>query len=226
MGQLSASSRVAIVGGAGKIGRLLVDRLVEQGTAAVPLARRDVQLEALAVAGGDPRRLDIEHAGVDDFVAAFEGCDAVVFTAGGGADGNAGRKQTVDLGGSLKSIAAAELSGIRRFVQVSAIGVDAPADASRGEAWVAYVEAKREADSALRASGLAWTILRPGRLTDDAPTGLVELGPDVGPGAIPRDDVAALIAACIADPATALHQWEVVGGTTSIEDAIVAHAHR
>ena len=82
------------------------------------------------------------------------GWDAVVFSAGGGPDGNAERKRTVDLHGSLKSIAGAKTADISRFVQVSAINVDDPLPAETGEVWKAYVEAKRDADAALRDSGL------------------------------------------------------------------------
>ena len=59
---------------------------------------------------------------------------------------------------------------------MSAINVDEPVPDGTEPVWAAYVEAKRDADAALRASGLDWTIIRPGRLTDDEPTGRVELG--------------------------------------------------
>ena len=94
-----------------------------------------------------------------------------MFAAGGGPDGNIERKRTVDLEGSLKSIEGARPAGIKRFVQVSAIGVDDPLPDDTGDVWRAYVEAKRDADAALRASDLDWTIIRPGRLTDDPATG-------------------------------------------------------
>ena len=141
------------------------------------------------------RLLDIEQQDADAFAAAFEGCDAVVFAAGGGPDGNLERKRTVDLEGSLKSIEGARKAGIQRFVQVSAIGVDDPLPADTGDVWRAYVEAKRDADAALRDSDLAWTIMRPGRLTDEPATGLVALGSSVERGDIPRADVAAVVAA-------------------------------
>ena len=217
-------TRVAIVGGAGKVARQLVPLLLEAGLEAVPLARRDEQLDELAALGATPRKLDIEAAGVEDFLHVFDGCNAIVFSAGGGADGNVERKRTVDLGGSLKSISAAKSLGIDRFVQVSAIGVDKPADASRGDAWVAYVAAKRDADQALRRSQLAWTILRPGALTDDPGTGLISLGDKVPRGSIPRADVAATILECLRIENTVRHQWELVSGDTPIQDAINANA--
>ena len=121
----------------------------------------------------------------------------MVFAAGGGPDGNIERKRTVDLEGSLKSIEGARLAGIRRFVQVSAISVDDPLPDDTGEVWRAYVEAKRDADAALRASDLDWTIIRPGRLTDDPATGRVALGSGCARGDIPRADVAAVLAAVL-----------------------------
>ncbi len=142
----------------------------------------------------------------------------MVCAAGGGPDGNIERKRTVDLEGSLKSIEGARAAGIRRFLQVSAIGVDEPA--RRHPAGVAaYVEAKRDADAALRDSGLDWTVLRPGRLTDDPATGLVALG-DVARGEVTRADVAAVLAALLDDPATIGHQWSLVEGDTPIAEAI------
>jgi uncharacterized protein YbjT (DUF2867 family) len=172
--------------------------------------------------GAHVRMLDIEQDGVDHFAATFADCDAVVFAAGGGPDGNIERKRTVDLGGSLKSIEAAKQAGINRFVQISAIGVDRPGRANRGDVWTAYVEAKRDADAALRESGLDWTIIRPGRLTDAEGTGLVTLGDSVERGEIPRADVAATIVAALDDPHSIGRQWDVVGGQMPVEEAVAS----
>ena len=97
------------------------------------------------------------------------------------------------------------------------------ADAA-GEVWKAYVEAKRDADAALRASTLAWTILRPGRLTDDPATGLVALGPDVTRADVTRADVAAVLAAVLDRPDTVGKQWNLVGGDVPIAQAVDAAA--
>lgn len=211
---------MAIVGGAGKVSRKLIPLLVDAGLGVVPLARRDEQLAELEQMGASPRRLDIEKGSADDFLAAFDGCDGIVFSAGGGADGNVERKRTVDLEGSIKSMEAARALGIDRFVQVSAIGVDQPVESSAGDAWKAYVEAKRDADAALRASQLAWTILRPGGLTDDDATGLVTLAHEVERGTVPRADVAAVIAACLARENSVGRQWELVSGSTPVDEAV------
>lgn len=214
--------RIAIVGGNGQIARLLHPLLVEAGHQPVALARREEYRADLEALGAELRLLDIESADAAAMAAALEGCDAVVFAAGGGPDGNVERKRTVDLGGALLSIAGATQAGIKRFVQVSAIGVDTPASPDLGEVWAAYVAAKRDADLALRSSDLDWTILRPGKLTDDAPTGKVALGPEVERGDVTRADVAAAIAAVLDEPRTAGHQWNLVGGDTDVAAAVAA----
>jgi len=213
---------VAIVGGHGQVALHLLHDLRRSDMDAVALVRKEEYRDELEHRGAEVRLLDIERQGADAFAAAFEGCHAVVFAAGGGPDGNVERKRTVDLEGSLKSIEGARVAGIRRFVQVSAIGVDEPLPDDTGEVWRAYVEAKRDADAALRNSGLDWTIIRPGRLTDEPATGLVALGSGVRRGEIPRADVAAVLAAVIGNPATVGRQWNLVSGNTPVPDAVHA----
>lgn len=212
--------RVAIVGGNGQIARLLHPLLVAEGHTPVALVRREEQRADLEALGAEVRLLDIESAGVDHFATAFAECSAVVFAAGGGPDGNVERKRTVDLEGALATIAAATRLGIRRLVQVSAIDVDEPVAPDAGEVWAAYVAAKRDSDAAVRSSDLAWTILRPGRLTDDPATGRVSLGPDVARGPVTRADVAAVIAAVLDRPDTVGRQWNLVGGNLGVHEAV------
>ncbi|WP_141014198.1 SDR family oxidoreductase [Nocardioides sambongensis] len=214
--------RIAIVGGHGKIALQLQPLLVAGGHQPVALVRREEYRAELEEIGAEVRLLDIENDGDEAFAAAFEGCEAVVFAAGGGPDGDIERKRTVDLEGSLKSIRGAQTRGIRRFVQVSAIDVDRPVPDDAGEVWKAYVAAKRDADVALRASDLDWTIVRPGLLTDDPATGLVALGPDVERGEVTRADVAATLAAILDAPESAGHQWNLVGGDVPVAEAVSA----
>lgn len=215
---------VAIVGGAGQVARLLLPLLRERGYEVVPLVRREDQATELAGRGVEPRLLDIERAGVSDYLTALEGVDAVVFAAGGGPDGNVDRKRVVDLGGALATIAACEELGIRRYVQVSAIGVDDDPDPGAPEAWRAYVSAKRVSDRAVRDSDLEWTILRPAQLLDDAAVGLVQLGVDLPPVPVTRGDVAGVIATVLDQPATVCRQWDLVGGVLPIAEAVARAA--
>lgn len=215
-------SRIAIVGGHGQVAQHLIHVLRRSDHDPVALVRREEYREELESKGAEVRILDIERQDAADFARAFEGCDAVVFAAGGGPDGNIERKRTVDLEGSLKSIEGARQAGVSRFVQISAIGVDEPLPDDTSDVWRAYVEAKRDADAALRASDLDWTIIRPGRLTDDPATGLVTLGAHVGRGDVTRADVGAVVAAVLDAPRASGKQWELVGGTTSVGEAVAS----
>lgn len=213
-------SRIAVVGGHGKVAQHLLVALRRSEHEPVALVRREEYREELESRGAEVRLLDIENDDAEAFAAAFAGCDAVVFAAGGGPDGNVERKRTVDLEGSLKSIDGARRAGIARFVQVSAINVDDPLPEDTDAVWRAYVEAKRDADTALRESDLDWTILRPGALTDDPATGLVALGPDVSRGEVTRADVAAVLAAVLDDAGTVGKQWNLVNGEVPVADAV------
>lgn len=215
-------SRIVIVGGHGKISRLLTSLLVSNGDEVVSVFRNPAHRGALEALGAEAFVCDVETASVADLVPAMAGADAVVFAAGAGPGSGAARKRTVDFEGSVKAAAAATEAGVSRFVQVSAIGVDDGPAPDADEVWTAYVEAKRDADDALRRSGLAWTILRPGALTDDEPTGLVTLAEHTERDSIPRADVAAVIAAVLTFPETAGHSWDLIAGETPIPAAVAA----
>ena len=212
--------RVVVVGGHGKVARLLAPLLVARGDEVVPLVRRPEHADELAALGTQPVLLDLEASDAEDLAAVLTGADAVVFAAGAGPDGNASRKRTVDLEGSLTSQEGARLAGVRRFVQVSAIGVDEPITDDMPAVWAAYVVAKRDADSALRETDLDWTILRPGSLSFEEPTGRIRMGAPLEPGAtsvpVPRGDVAAVLAAVLDDRRTVRRTLDLVGGDTPI----------
>ena len=214
------NGRVAVVGGHGKVARHLHPLLVRAGHTPVALVRNEAYGAELEELGAEVCLLDIERSTAEDFARAFDGCQAVVFAAGAGPDGKVERKRTVDLKGSLKSIDGAKRARVRRFVQVSAMAVDDPVPADTSPVWRAYIEAKREADEALRASGLDWTILRPGGLTDDPGQRRIVIGRDVPEGDVPRDDVAALILAVLDNDGTISKQWEVVQDGLTIVEAI------
>jgi uncharacterized protein YbjT (DUF2867 family) len=115
---------------------------------------------------------------------------------------------------------AAEQAGVGRYIMISAMGTDDPPDGD--EVFAVYLRAKARADRDVMASDLAWTIVRPGSLTDDAGTGTVTLARHVDRGRIPRADVAAVVVAALDDDATAGHIVEVVGGDTPIATALAA----
>ncbi|WP_375406001.1 SDR family oxidoreductase [uncultured Amnibacterium sp.] len=215
-------STVVIVGGHGKVALRLAEALTGRGHTVRSTIRNTEHGADVEASGAEPYLLDIESSEPEDFAEVFGEAHAIVFSAGGGGDGNAERKRTVDLEGSLKSMAGAKLAGITRFVQVSAFGVDTPVADDAAPAWRAYVDAKRDADVALRASGLDWTIVRPGALTDEPAIGRVRVGEDIPSGSISRGDVAAVIAAVLEHDSTIGTQFELTAGDRSIADAIAS----
>jgi nucleoside-diphosphate-sugar epimerase len=208
--------KVAIAGGHGQIALALTRQLSARGDAVAGLIRNPAHAEDVAAAGGEPVRCDLEAG--DDVAAAIAGSDAVVFAAGAGPGSGAERKWTVDYGGAVKLIAACKRDGIERYVIVSSIGADPEAPGDEG--FGVYLRAKGRADAELAASGLAYTIVRPGPLTDDPPTGRVTLGPDVPRGPITRADTAALVAVCLASPASVGKTFVAVNGDTPIDQAV------
>jgi uncharacterized protein YbjT (DUF2867 family) len=209
---------VAIAGGGGKIGRQLAQLLAAGGDTALPLVRRAEQAEELRTERVAPVLCDLERAEVEELAAAVAGADAIVFTAGAGPGSGPERKETVDYGAAAKLIDAARISGIARYVIVSSMGADP--DAPGDDTFAVYLRAKGRADAELAASGLDHTIVRPGMLTDDPPTGKIAAGSSVARAEIPRADVAATLAAVLGEPATVGLTFEVVSGDTPIADAL------
>jgi uncharacterized protein YbjT (DUF2867 family) len=208
---------ILVAGGHGQIALRLLKILADRGDQARGLIRRPDQAADLTAVGAVPVIGDLENdETLDTYV---RGADAVVFAAGAGPGSGAARKRTVDLGGAVKLADAAKSQGVRRYVIVSSIGADRPDSA--GDSMRAYLSAKAEADEYVRTSGLDWTIVRPGSLTDDPGTGLVRVSTKMGGrGPVPRDDVAAVLAVCLTTPATIGQTFELFGGDTPIAAAL------
>ncbi|BDI23273.1 SDR family oxidoreductase [Herbiconiux sp. L3-i23] len=215
-------TRIAVIGAHGQVGQRLLNQIYNRGDEGVGIIRNRDHGEDLVRLGAEAVLLDIENSDVEALASVLRGVDVVVFSAGAGPNSGPARKRTVDYNGSVKTAWAADLAGVERMIQVSAMGVDEPLADDTEEGWRAYVEAKRDADANLRDTDLDWTIIRPGGLTTDEGTGLVTLGDSVGRGEIPRDDVAALILAAIDDDRTIGRTFEAISGDTPIVDAIDA----
>jgi uncharacterized protein YbjT (DUF2867 family) len=210
---------VAIAGGHGQIGLRLARELAARGDRARSLVRDPGHFDDVRAAGGEPVLADLEAASADELARAVSGAQAVVFAAGAGPGSGAARKETVDYGGAVKLCEAARAVGIRRYVMVSAIGADPDAE---GDDFAVYLRAKGRADAELAESGLDHTIIRPGRLTDEPGTGRVLLSPEAGYGEVPRDDVAAVLAAVLRADNTIGATLVLVSGEDPIEQAVTA----
>jgi uncharacterized protein YbjT (DUF2867 family) len=211
---------VAIAGGHGKIALQLTRLLADRGDSVRSLIRNPDQAGDVEEAGGEAVVCDLEGDDEERLARAVDGADAIVFAAGAGPGSGPERKESMDYGGAVKLIAAAKRCGIERYVIVSSMGADA---SHEGEGtFDVYLRAKGRADEELAASGLAYTIVRPGGLTDAEPTGRVFAAESGERGEIPRADVAAVLAEVLRQPASEGKTFEVISGRTTIEDAIAA----
>ena len=210
--------RVVIAGGHGQIALLLEKKLAERGDSAVGIVRNPDHVEDLEKVGAEAVVLDLEQAGVAAVTEVVKGADAVVFAAGGGPESGVARKESVDKGAAVLLADAAEQAGVRRYVMVSSMGTDG-ADPDSQEVFQVYLRAKKAADDDLRARDLDWTVVRPGRLTDDPAAGRVQVG-SLGRGEIPRADVAAVLAEVLSTDSTVGATFDLLAGHQTIEAAL------
>lgn len=212
--------KVLVAGAHGKVARHLVRMLAGAGHEVRGLVRKEEQLPDVESDGAESVLCDLESEEVDGRIGeAVEGCDAVVFAAGAGAGSGEPRKETMDYGGAAKLIEAADKHGVRRYLMLSSTGADDPD--SRDEAMRPYLRAKARADERLEKSGLDYTIIRPGRLTDDAGTSRIDAAESLGRYAeIPREDVAAVFVAALESLTTRGKKFEILAGDTPIKEAI------
>ncbi len=177
--------KVLVVGASGGTGTQVVTQALARGHRVSVLVRDRAQADRLGPAHavvGDVR--DADAVG-----AALAGVDAVVCCLGVRAGQRPG---TVRSEGTANLAAQMHAHGVHRVVAVSTIGVGSSvADQTRiarrlwprlaGRERIA--EAKRaEAEISSPAYGLAWTVVRPPRLTDDPATGAAVVGPSVRTG--------------------------------------------
>jgi uncharacterized protein YbjT (DUF2867 family) len=212
---------IVIAGGHGQIALRLERLLAARGDSTAGIIRTADQADDLRAAGAEPVVCDLESANLAEVAGHLAGADAAVFAAGAGPGSGAARKHTVDHAAAVLFAEAAEHAGVRRLLVISAMGVDTAPPPGTDPVFAEYLKAKGAADADIRArSALNWTVLRPGLLIDDAGTGLVSLAEHTGRGAVPRDDVAAVLLALLDEPGTAGRTLELISGTTPVRQAV------
>lgn len=154
-----------------------------------------------------------------DVSEAVKGIDKVIFAAGSGGSTGPEKTTAVDQEGAIKLIDAAKKAKVKKFIMLSSMGADDP---SAHKELQHYLEAKAAADEHLRKSKLKYTILRPGRLTDDMGLGKVNLAEKLDDmGEISRDDVAFLLIMSLADPLLPNMTAEAIEGKEPIKSAMI-----
>ena len=216
-------SRTVIIGSHGKVALLTAPLLVAAGHDVVSVIRDPAQAGDVAATGATPLVLSVEDAGVGELSRALAGADAVVWSAGAGGKGGPQRTDAVDRAAAIRSMEAAAAAGVRRYVMVSFLTAygEVPAD----HPLRAYAIAKIAADRHLQSTDLDWTILGPGRLTLDAPTGAItvgrlEAGAPTSEALTSRGNVARVIAAVLAEPASIGRVIPFRDGDTPIAQAV------
>ncbi|MGB3772072.1 MAG: SDR family oxidoreductase [Rhodococcus sp. (in: high G+C Gram-positive bacteria)] len=213
-------SRIAIVGGHGKIAQKLTKILTDGGHEVTSLIRKAEQTDEVESNGATAAVADVESQTTEQIAGSVTGHDAVVFAAGAGG-GDADRTYAVDRDAAIRCADAAKSAGVQRFVLISYFGAGMDHGVSPDDSFYAYAEAKAEADQHVKNSDLAWTIVAPSSLTDGKGTGSIttkEQGATAE--SVSRDDVAAVIAAVLETPSTAGRMIEFNNGDTPIADAL------
>jgi uncharacterized protein YbjT (DUF2867 family) len=210
--------RVAIAGAHGKIAMRLIPRLAGRGDAVVGLVRNPEHAGDIRGAGAEPVVCDLEHATVAEIADAIRGADAAVFAAGAGPGSGAQRKLTMDRDGAIKLVQAAGEARAARFLVISSVGTENPPDGD--DVFSIYLRAKADADAAVEASDRDWTIVRPGRLTDEPGTGAVRIDSSPFRGEISREDVAAVLEALLHDVPVSRQVFYLNGGGEDIRQAL------
>ncbi|MFJ2370054.1 SDR family oxidoreductase [Microbacterium sp. NPDC087665] len=193
-------SRIIVFGGHGRVALLLAPLLAARGDEVTSVIRNPQHIADVEAAGAHPVVADIETMGAAQIADLVRGHDAIVWSAGAGG-GSAERTYAVDRDAAIRSMDAAKSAGVDRYVMVSWLGSTADHGVPADDSFFAYADAKWAADEHLRGTALDGTIVAPGTLTLDEPTGRIEIDPD-GHGSVSRADVAAVIAASLVEPCT------------------------
>jgi uncharacterized protein YbjT (DUF2867 family) len=209
---------VTVLGASGRTGRHVVRLLARQGHIVRAGVRNGKRRHAVAGLGATPVLADL-CVREDELVDVLAGSDVVINAAGAAAPDPAA-VALVDRDGAIAGIRAAERAAVHRYVQLSAQFADAP---DQGDRLVrSILLAKQVSDNVLRRSSLVWTVVRAATLTDGPATGRVTAASHLGAGRIARQDVAAVVAACLAEPRTENRGFDVRAGTSPVSAALAA----
>ena len=211
-------SHVTIIGGHGKVALILAPQLVRAGHAVTSIFRNPDHVADVQQTGAEPVVADVEKLSVDEIAGLLQGQDAVVWSAGAGG-GSPERTYAVDRDAAIRSMVAAEQVGVSRYVMVSWAGSSADHGIPEDHGFFPYADAKLAADDHLRGTGLDWTILGPGALTDAPATGAIDLEPPYGE--VSRGTVAQVIVAALRFPETQGRFIPFADGAVPIEDALL-----
>lgn len=202
---------VLVAGANGTTGKIIINLLNEsENYKPIAMVRKQVQKDRFEKENISAIVADLEH----DIDHALINADKVIFAAGSKGTNVIG----VDQKGAMRLIDAAKNAGIRKFVMLSTMGADDP---SVNEKLKDYLKAKQKADEYLKVSGLNYSIVRPGSLTDNEGNGNIQLKEKLeNHGSISRADVAKTLVQVLENDVKHNQVFEILAGETTIENAI------
>lgn len=208
--------RTLIIGASGQIGKQVTQTMLDGGHIITALVRDKSKLSDV---NGDTMNI-VEGDLTEDFEHAFEDCSTVIFAAGSGGSTGADKTLMIDLWAACKAADYAKNHNVEHFIMVSSIGADAPS--SGPESMQPYLVAKHMADEHLISTGLNYTILRPGSLTNDDAKGKFtsERPSDKDKAVITRADVANALVYLAGDTRQDSRIIELFNGEQSLTEAL------
>ncbi|PHQ29404.1 SDR family oxidoreductase [Leeuwenhoekiella nanhaiensis] len=210
----TSKENILVAGANGTTGKKIVTYLKEsQYFNPVAMVRKAEQQKQFEIQDVDTVLGDLE----EDLADVVKGIDKVIFAAGSGGHTGPEKTTAVDQEGAKSLIDASKKAGIKKFVMLSSINTDDPSSSDKLQH---YLEAKKNADEHLMNSGLNYTIVRPGSLTNDSGTREIKASKKVDYGEITRDDVAYTLVHVLNDDVAQNAVFEMIEGDTRIEDAI------
>ena len=182
--------KVLVAGATGQTGLRLIDELLDHGHQPIALVRESSDTSAL------PESVEQRIGDLTDLQDnVCQDCQAVIFAAGSGGETGADMTEKVDRQGAMRLIDLAAQSDVERFVMLSSVGAGNPDPDSK---MAHYLKAKHDADEHLKASGMAFAIIRPVRLTEEDGSRDMKFGDEVDvQGKAARGDVAAVLARAV-----------------------------
>ena len=207
--------KVLVIGANGVTATHVIKQLAESDHDPVAMIRDPLHREKFDKLGVPTVLADLEYP-IDH---AVRGCDAIIFAAGSG--GKTGKDKTVliDHIGAIRSMVAAQVNNVQRYIMLSSINNDINSQSPIAH----YHRAKAHADNFLIETDLDYTIVCPGRLTDDSGSGRVSITENLeGRGITSRENVASALTACLDNHNTIGMAFSLLDGDTPLAEALGA----
>jgi uncharacterized protein YbjT (DUF2867 family) len=203
---------ILIAGASGTTGRIIIHLLQEsESYKPIAMVRSQKQKKYFEEKQVSTVIADLEA----DVNPALKKIDKVIFAAGSKNKNVIG----VDQEGAKRLIDAAKNAAVKKFVMLSSMGTENP---SIGGALEDYFKAKQNADDYLKNSGLIYSIVKPGALTNEKSTSKIQLKEKLeNQGSISRADVAHTLVEVLEDDVKKNQVFEIITGNTSIKKAVI-----